>query len=67
MNTAQLYTQLVALPDNLKKEVADFIAFLQSKASREQKLKKRKFGCAKGFFKLSPDFDEPLEDFKAYM
>ena len=30
--------------------------------------KKAKFGCAKskGFY-MSPDFDEPLEDFKEYM
>jgi hypothetical protein len=25
------------------------------------------FGCAKGMFEMSPDFDEPLEDFKEYM
>ena len=25
------------------------------------------FGCAKGQFKMAPDFDEPLEDFKDYM
>ena len=25
------------------------------------------FGCAKGQFRMSPDFDAPLEDFKDYM
>ena len=25
------------------------------------------FGCLKGMFEMSPDFDEPLEDFKEYM
>lgn len=25
------------------------------------------FGSAKGKIKIAPDFDEPLEDFKAYM
>jgi len=25
------------------------------------------FGCAKGMFEMSPDFDEPLEDFNEYM
>ena len=25
------------------------------------------FGCAKGQFRVSPDFDAPLEDFKDYM
>ena len=29
--------------------------------------KERVFGCAKGQFKMAPDFDEPLEDFKDYM
>jgi prevent-host-death family protein len=29
--------------------------------------KQRLFGSAKGFIKISADFDEPLEDFKAYM
>ena len=28
---------------------------------------KRKFGSAKGLISMSPDFDEPLEDFKDYM
>lgn len=27
----------------------------------------RKAGSAKGKYKISPDFDEPLEDFKEYM
>jgi prevent-host-death family protein len=27
----------------------------------------RKIGTAKGLIKISPDFDEPLEDFKEYM
>jgi hypothetical protein len=25
------------------------------------------FGCAQGTFKMSADFDEPLDDFKDYM
>jgi hypothetical protein len=29
--------------------------------------KKRQFGSAKGLIVMSPDFDEPLEDFKDYM
>jgi len=36
------------------------------KAEREQK-KVPVFGCAKGQFRMSDDFDEPLEDFKDYM
>ena len=29
--------------------------------------KKPVFGCAKGQFRMSEDFNEPLEDFKDYM
>jgi hypothetical protein len=47
-----------------QEEVLDFIEFL------EQKHKKRpapKFGSGRGTFKMMPDFDEPLDDFKEYM
>jgi len=33
----------------------------------EKKKKKRVFGSARGLIKISPDFDEPLEDFKDYI
>ena len=32
-----------------------------------EKAKTSKFGSAKGRFKMSPDFDAPLEDLKEYM
>jgi len=32
-----------------------------------QKVSKRIFGCAKDWIEISPDFNEPLEDFKEYM
>jgi prevent-host-death family protein len=36
--------------------------------SAAEEPKKAKFGCAKSQnFYMSPDFDEPLEDFKEYM
>jgi hypothetical protein len=34
------------------------------KQKKENKTTKPQFGCAKGRFKLSPDFDAPLEDLK---
>jgi len=37
------------------------------KKKKEIKKKKPKFGCAKGQIYISPDFDEPLDDFKEYM
>lgn len=43
------------------------MAFLKQKAKNKQKIKERKFGYAKDFFKMADDFDEPLGDFKIYM
>ena len=48
------------------KEVDDFVEFLKSKEKKE-KVKERKFGCAKGLIVMHDDFDAPLEDFKEYM
>jgi len=67
MSNIILYNQIAALPNELKKEVSDFVAFLKSKSKQGKKIKERQFGYAKGFFKIAPDFDEPLEDFKEYM
>lgn len=67
MTDLQLYSQISSLPADLKKEVSDFVEFLKQKSKANAKPKERKFGYAKGFFKMSPDFDEPLEDFKDYM
>ena len=63
-----LYKKFASLPENFKKQVADFIDLLTSKDKKEKsKDNKAKFGSAKGMFTLKPDFDEPLEDFKEYM
>jgi hypothetical protein len=67
MSELQLYTKLSTLPPALKAEVSDFVDFLLSKKKSAIKAKKPKFGYAKGQFKMSPDFDEPLDDFKEYM
>jgi hypothetical protein len=67
MTDFQLYNQINSLPLELKKEVGDFVAFLKKKKVQGRKIKERKFGHAKGFFKMAKDFDAPLEDFKDYM
>jgi hypothetical protein len=67
MEQIQLFTRLNYLPTDLKSEVNDFIDFLLSKRKKENKKKTPKFGCAKGQTYISPDFDEPLNDFKEYM
>ncbi|MEH3115067.1 type II toxin-antitoxin system VapB family antitoxin [Pedobacter terrae] len=67
MTDIQLYSQISSLPSDLKKQVSDFVLSLKKKSKAGKKLKERQFGYAKDFFKMSADFDEPLEDFKDYM
>jgi Protein of unknown function (DUF2281) len=67
MNSLSLYTKLEALPKNLKQEVSDFIDFLMQKSSAKKNKIVPQFGSAKGKIKMSPDFDQPLDDFKEYM
>ena len=79
MSTAEIVCQLEELPELKKQEASDFIAFLLAKEKAEkQKAEKdiftkvegnpdKGFGSLKGKIWMSPDFDEPLEDFKDYM
>ena len=67
MEQIQLYTKLNYLPTDLKSEVNDFIDFLLSKRKKEIKKKRPIFGCAKGQIYITPDFDQPIDDFKEYM
>ncbi len=67
MPDAVLYEHFTALPENLKAEVVDFIAFLEHKHKPKKKIKERQLGGLKGAFEMSPDFDEPMEEFKDYM
>ncbi len=68
MSDIDIYIQLSTLPDDLKKEVGNFVAFLKSKKSTKVKAKKQvKAGLAKGLIEMTDDFDDPLEDFKEYM
>lgn len=67
MTTGTLNFDINSLPKPLRKEVADFIAYLKYKNFKLDKPKKREFGYAKGKIKLAPDFDQPLDEFKDYM
>jgi hypothetical protein len=53
----------------LKSDLLLYIEFLLAKQSGEIQSRKRVpvFGSAKGTFKMTDDFDEPLDDFKEYM
>lgn len=70
MNDLALISDISSLPEDLKQEVVDFVAFLKQKTNKKTdkpKLKQRQFGIGKGSFIMAPDFDEPLDDFKDYM
>ena len=67
MEQIHLFTKISYLPTDLQSEVNDFIDFLLKKRKKEKKKKRPKFGCIKEKIYMSPDFDEPLVDFKDYM
>jgi hypothetical protein len=69
MSSSQLTEEIASLPPHLQNEVKEFITALKAKiqSQSEPQLLKRQFGAGKGFFKMSDDFDEPLEDFEEYM
>jgi hypothetical protein len=67
MNNVSLYNKINSLPENLKREVLDFVEFLQTKNKKGPSKKPRNFGSLKGKIKMADDFDDPIEDFKDYM
>ena len=68
MKDLDIYIKLSTLPDDMKREVVNFVDFLKSKSVAKAKVEKqRKAGLAKGLIQMKEDFDEPLDDFKEYM
>ena len=67
MENTIAYSKLSKLPAELQKEVGDFIDFLLSREEKQHPPRKPVFGSAKGMFKMHPDFDAPLDEFKDYM
>lgn len=65
VSTTNIHKKIDNLKTAQKVELDNFIDFLLSK--QQVKEKKPKFGCAKGRFKMSADFDEPLEELMEYM
>lgn len=65
MTDAQLYKELSSLPDSLKKEVADFIAFLKQKAQPKERTI-RTLGLAKGKIVIKDNFDDPIPGIEEY-
>jgi len=68
MGDLNLYLKLSILPSAIKAEVLDYMDFLVTKKlGKKTQIKKHpKAGCMKGTFKMHPNFDEPLDDFKEY-
>jgi hypothetical protein len=64
---ATLLEKLNQLPTEKLNLVSDFVEFLMAKEKNSNGKGHRVFGSWKGMIEMSPDFDEPLEDFKEYM
>jgi len=68
MTETILLEKIKQLPESYKEELYTFVEQLEKKAIiNKSERKTPKFGSLKGVFKMSDDFDEPLEDFKEYM
>jgi hypothetical protein len=71
MTTERMLRYFQLLPPNLQNEALEFIVNLLKKHNLHQpqpllEKKRPKFGSAKGKYQMAPDFDAPLDDFKAY-
>ncbi len=66
MTDLQLYNELSSLPENLKQEVVDFIAFLKQKVQPGEK-RSRPLGLAKGKITIKDNFDDPIPGMEAYL
>jgi hypothetical protein len=67
MNDEVLYSQISALPFNLKNELIDYMEFLISKYTPKDEKLHPKAGCMKGMFVMSDDFNDELDCFKEYV
>jgi len=60
----------IQLPEDFKEneKVEIIVMSAEDDATRTEKIKRKElFGKYKGKILMSPDFDEPLDDFKEYM
>ena len=69
MKEKLIIEKLQQMPESLQQELLTYAEFLLAKHQQEpsKKDKELKFGMMKGTFKMSDDFDAPLDDFKEYM
>lgn len=66
MATQDLFVKINSLPEDIRKELEEYVDKLLKRLKKEPK-KKRPIGLAEGMITIPDDFDEPLEDFKDYM
>ena len=67
MTNTSLYTKISTLPKPIQNEIIDYMEFLIQKHKHQRINIHPKAGCMQGTFKMSPDFNEPLDDFKEYI
>ncbi|MBQ3801881.1 MAG: DUF2281 domain-containing protein [Treponema sp.] len=73
MSYAVLENKLKSLPQTALEEVSSYVDYVFFKFALSEKRqlpssRKKGFGCLKDIpCKMSPDFDEPLEEFAEYM
>ena len=67
MTINALNTAINNLPEELQKEVAEFVKIIKLKAANSNQLVQRQFGYAKGKVIINKDFDELLVEFENYM
>jgi hypothetical protein len=67
MSTIDLVNQIESLPEESKKEIEEHVQTLLTKKVQKKISMAELCGIFKGKITVSPDFDEPLEDFKEYM
>ena len=67
MQDSEFLEKVKPMPPDYQQEVKDFVDFVwERKMQRSPDISKKMslFGAFKGRVWMSPDFDEPLEDFK---
>jgi len=73
MTEELILSEIHQLPESLKLEVLHFARFLRQEKTQIKKTnqeaeppesRERVFGISKGRYKLAPDFDAPLDNFK---
>lgn len=69
MSDLNIYLKISSLPDSVKTELSNYLEDLISRKldKKVHQEKNPKAGFLKGTFKMSPDFDDPLDGFKEYM